>query len=143
MSEKAAFVLHTFWPLTTNRSPSWIAVVRMPARSLPGVGLAEQLAPHVLVAADPRQVLGLLGVGAEVQQGVAGEAARADRDRCPRLGELLGDEELLDGLVVGAAAELLGPVGAVEAGGVELGAPVAEDLRLVLVLGGARAHPVR
>ena len=38
MSENAALVLHTFWPLTTNRSPSWIATVRMPARSLPASG---------------------------------------------------------------------------------------------------------
>ena len=53
-----------FWPLTMNTSPSRTARVPQVGEVGAGLGLAEELAPHLLTAEHRRQVALLLLLGA-------------------------------------------------------------------------------
>ena len=62
-SEYWARLVHTFWPLTIQRrgrpgSPSGTARQRSDARSLPGPGLREPLAPHLRAREQPGHDVG-------------------------------------------------------------------------------------
>ncbi len=102
--------VQVFWPLITHSSPSSTAEVRMPGEVGTGVRLGVALAPALLAGQDPRQVVRLLLLGAQVDQGVA-EHADAERVVLAALrrageGELLGQHHLLDQRQAGAAVLL-------------------------------------
>ena len=67
-SARWAHVVHTFWPVTTQSSPSRSARVRKRREVGAGAGLAEQLAPHLLVAHDRREEPPALLLGAVREQ---------------------------------------------------------------------------
>ena len=62
-SARWAADVHTFWPVTTHSSPSRTARVAIAGQVGPGLGLGEELAPH-LVAPEHRGRTALLLVGA-------------------------------------------------------------------------------
>ena len=72
--ENWASDVQIFWPLTTHSSPSRTARVTRTARSEPGAGLAEQLAPDLLAGQQREQVAVLLLLGAGVEDRRAGPA---------------------------------------------------------------------
>ena len=93
-----------FWPLTTNTSPSRTARVRQVGEVGAGLGLGEELAPHLLAAEHRRQVALLLLLGAVHDEH---RTAVADADRVHRLGhagaaQLVVDDQLQLGLGVEA-----------------------------------------
>ena len=67
------FEHHTFWPVTTQSSPSRSARVRQAGQVAAGAGLGEELAPHLVGLEDPAQVGLLLLGGAEGEDRSAGE----------------------------------------------------------------------
>ena len=101
-----------FWPLITHSSPSSTAAQAEVAEVGAGVGLGVALAPGVLAGEDARQVVLLLLVGAPLQQRVAehldAEHVVGAAGRHAGLGELLGDDHLLERRQPGAAV-LVGP----------------------------------
>ena len=86
-----AMLLHTFWPLMIQRSPSRSARVVEPGEVGAGAGLAEQLAPADLPFEDRRHEAGDLVGGAvredrrrgHEQPEAAGRAQRAVTPRTP------------------------------------------------------------
>ena len=75
-----------------------------------GIGLGEQLAPHVLTAEDRRQEAFVLlaGAGEEDRRRRPADADRVGRPADARLAELVVDDQLLDR--IGAQAPRRGPV---------------------------------
>ena len=96
-----------FCPLSTHWSPSSTPRKPMLERSLPAFGSRVALAPRVGARQDPRQVPVLLLVGAPLQQRVAEHLDAEDIVRPAGghagLGELLGDDHLLERRQPGAA----------------------------------------
>src|SRR5215203_4923337 len=80
----------------------------------PCAGLAEQLAPDVLAAADPWQEVLLLLGRAELDDRRRGQGRRADRRPRAGAGDLLRDDEGLHRMRAGTTAVLGGPVDAEE-----------------------------
>ena len=64
---------HTFWPVTTQSSPSALGPRAQAGQVAPGAGLGEQLAPHLVGLEDPAQVGPLLLRRAEGEDRAAGE----------------------------------------------------------------------
>ena len=107
-----------------------------------GLGLAEALAPDLLGGEDRRDVPPPLLVVAEAQQRRAEHVESDDVDelRSARRGELLVDDDLLDGRP-SAAAELARPRAADEPGRVAGGLPLAQHGHPVIKgAGESRAH---
>ena len=126
-------VVQTFWPLMTHSSPSSTALVLRPARSEPGVGLAEALAPRDLSREDLREELLLLLLGAPLQDRRADErvAEEVGPQRCAGPGELLVQHHALHGREA-LAAVLLRPRGADPAAVEELLRPLLVELAPLL-----------
>jgi hypothetical protein len=124
-------VVHTFWPLSAQPSPSRRAV-------RPGGGLGEELAPDLVPVEHRPQVTGLLLLAAVGDQARA-EHADADHVEDPgdaRLGDLLVGDDLLD-RAQALAAEVLGPGDAGQAALRELPLPGAPGVDVGAVVGGA------
>jgi hypothetical protein len=80
-----------------------------------GVGFAQQLAPDVLAAPDRRQVGVLLLLGAEPEEDVGRQVDLIDGAGGAGPEDLLGDDEVLQRVVIGATTVLDRPGGADEA----------------------------
>ena len=86
LGELRASDVQTFWPLTTNSSPSRTARVVEAGEVAAGAGLAEELAPDLLAGEQREEVALLLLVGAGVQDRRPGPA---DADRVRRAARTL------------------------------------------------------
>ena len=124
----------------TDRLEPDVAEVR------PRVGLAVALTPGVLTGQDPRQVALLLLVAPHEEQRVAEHLDTEDvvraAGRHPRSGELLGEDDLLEGRESGTA-ELDRPAGCQIAGFEERLPPLGHELLDGAPLEGSDTRPVR
>jgi hypothetical protein len=105
-------LVHTLWPFTIQSSPLADALVCALARSLPGAGLGEALAPDLVAAQRLRDEALLLLLGAVHEDGRDRHVQRDDvqqERRAGRAHRAVGDP--LEALV-SAAAVLLRQVGA-------------------------------
>ena len=135
-----ALDVHTFWPLTTNSSPSRTARVRQRREVGAGLRLAEQLAPDLVAAEDRARGSAAAGRARGVLHDRGPDHPDRDRERADRhapLRLLLGEDRLLD-RAAPLPAERLRPGDAGEAALVELALPPAAALD---VLARARSHP--
>ena len=132
-----AFVVHTFWPVR-RQLPSSCRRARVctAARSEPGRGLGEQLAPDLVAVEHRPEVARLLLLGAvgDDRRPEHADADRVEDARGPSRARSPGCRYLLD-RAEALSAELLRPCHAGEAALGQLALPCAarrEDLRLVL-----------
>ena len=135
---------HVFEPLSTKWSSCSVARVRSEARSEPASGSLKPW--HQISSAEriERDVAPALLVVAEAQQRRPEhvEPDHVDELRRARGGELLVDDDLLDGRP-SAAAELAGPRAADEAGRVAGGLPLAQHGHPVVKGAGERRADLR
>ena len=106
-----------------------------------GVGLAEELAPDVLAAADLRQVLLLLLLGAELDDGVGRQHDLVEGAVGPSEDQLLHEDQVVHRQVVGTATPLDRPAAPEVLRLVEGTQPVTEAAFLVSVDGDPHALP--
>ena len=120
--------IQVFWPLIVNRPPSSAAAVRSDARSEPASGSEKPWHQISSAEQDRRHVTVPLLVGSEGQQRGADdvEADHVDELGRSRGGQLLVDDDLLDGRPA-AAAEQRRPRAPDEARLVAARLPVAEE----------------
>ena len=133
--------VQTFWPSTTQSSPSSRGLRRDVREVGAGAGLGVPLAPQLLDRRDPRQEALLLLLGAEGDQGRSEQLLTevVDPGGGVRRGVLLVEDHLLEQRQP-AAAVLLGPA---EAGPAVLGevSVPGEPLVVGLVLTAGSARP--